>query len=320
MQAAASAAASAAAATGGADCLAGAGTGYVGDAAGARAGHASAGPAARRAVGPVAASFSAAEEEKEMDDVDADADPMSVEKPAAELSAGTDTLRWQTPTRNKKSGVWQFFLQGATPSNRLQAKCKLDGCHKRVVKAQSTSNLTQHMHAHHRDFPPYLELKGQDATTAAPADAKSPVRVRGPAKSPGRAVGVTSFMKRNDTAAARIHARLVLGFVVGAYESLDVVEQEHYRIMMRGFTNKPNLKIPCRKTMENLLTNTAMEAKEKLKGMVAGERVSLSCECWTSGGGVPMMSVTGHWVDKAWVLKSACLSVLELAKSQNGVR
>ena len=324
MQASASAAASAAAAaTGGADVLDGAGAGFAGDAAGARAGYAGAGPAARRAVGPVAASFSTEEEEKETDNLDPDTNPMAVEKPAAEQSAGTDTLRWQNPTKNKKSGVWQFFLQGATPSNRLQAKCKLDGCQKPVVKAQSTSNLTQHMHAHHREFPPYLELKGQDATTAtpaAPAVAKSPARVRGPAKSPGRAGGVTSFMKRNDTAGARVHARLILGFIVGAYESLDVVEEEQYRVMMRGFTNKPNLKIPCRKTIENLLCNTAMEAKEKLKGMVAGEMVSLSCECWTSGGGMPMMSVTGHWVNKAWVLKNACLSVRELAKPQNGVR
>lgn len=329
MQAAASAAASADAAASGAAGLAGANAGYVGDAAGASAGYAGAGAAARRAVDPVAASASEGGEEE--DNFDPDAGAMAVEKASAEQFAGTDNLRWQTPTKNKKSNVWQFFLQGAGPSNIKQAKCKIDGCLKPVVMAQSTSNLTQHMHARHREHPPYMELKGQDPTTAAPAGTKSPVAkspaakspagVRGLGKSPRRAGGMTNFMKKkDDTATARMHARLILGFIVGSYESLDVVEEEQYRAMMRGFTNKPNMRIPCRKTMENFLTHTVMEAKGELKGMVADELVSLSCECWTSGSGVPMMSVIGHWVDKAWVLKSACLSVVELAGPQNGAR
>ena len=296
--------ASDAAATSGAD----AGADYVGDAAGAGACVSDAAP--RRAVGPAAASSS-----EEEDNSDADADAMAVEKPAAETSAGTDTPRWGTPTK-KKSGVWQFFLQGALQSNKKQARCMLDGCQKPVVKAQSTSNLTQHMNSRHRDFPPYLELKGQDAT-AVTAVAKSPVRVRRVAKSPVREGGGVANISKKDDTTARVHARLILGFIVARYESLDVVEEEQYKVMMRGFTNKPNMRIPCRKTMENLLTKTALGAKDELKGMVADELMSLSCEFWTSGSAVPMLSVTGHWVDKNWVFKSACLAVLELAGSQS---
>ena len=269
-----------------------------------------AGDAARLAAGAAAAAASESEED--------DSDPDPDGKPVSDKSTGVaGTLTWDVPT-NKKSGVWQFFLQGGEPSNKQQAKCQVDGCEKPIVKAQSTINLSQHMHAHHREFPPYVEYKGTNAT-AVKAAPKSPARTKSPSREGSTTSKIGIKRKKDDTGSA-LHSRLILGFIVGGYQSLDVVEEEQYRVMMRGFTNKPNMRIPCRKTMEMLVANTAIEAKGKLKEMVAGELLSLSCECWTSGRQMRMMGVTGHWIDKNWVLQSACLSVVELAGSDNGSR
>ncbi|CAN0594966.1 unnamed protein product [Laminaria digitata] len=126
------------------------------------------------------------------------------------------------------------------------------------------------------------------------------------------------FIKREDESA--LHQRLILGFIVVGHKSISVVEEEGYKTMMRGFTKRPSLQIPCRRTMHKLLTHTAVVAREKLKVLSAGQEVSLTCDGWTSGNGLVMLGVTGHWINKDWKLVCACFDVSELAGSHDGIR
>ncbi|CAN0591401.1 unnamed protein product, partial [Laminaria digitata] len=57
-----------------------------------------------------------------------------------------------------------------------------------------------------------------------------------------------------------------------------------------------------------------------LKELVRGQKVSLTCDGWTSGNEIPMMAVTAHWINEDWELKSACLSMSELTGSHTGIR
>eukprot|EP00904_Undaria_pinnatifida_P006180 jgi/Undpi1/2692/HiC_scaffold_14.g06070.m1 len=97
---------------------------------------------------------------------------------------------------------------------------------------------------------------------------------------------------------ADIHQRLILGFIVGGHKSIAVLEEEGYKVMVRGFTKRPSLQIACRKTIAKLVTHTAVVAREKLKAMSAGEELCITTDGWTSTNGLPMMGVIGHWIDK----------------------
>lgn len=117
-----------------------------------------------------------------------------------------------------------------------------------------------------------------------------------------------------------MHRRLVLGFIIGGHKPLSVVDEPEFKSMIRGFANRPNLSIPTRASVTELLTDKAIVARVKLKGMVKGQQLSLTCDGWTSGNEIPMMAVTGHWIDDNWEMKSACLSVFEIGGSHTGVR
>ena len=102
--------------------------------------------------------------------------------------------------------------------------------------------------------------------------------------------------------------------------SVSVVNEDGFKTMVRGFTKRPSLQIPCRKTMAKPATHTAVVAREKLKAMLHGEDLCLTCHSWTPGNGLSMLGVTGHWTDNDWKLVCACFDVSELERSHNDVR
>lgn len=235
--------------------------------------------------------------------LDAGADkPSALEQPLAVESGAT--VMWRKP-KNKKSSLWAFFLQG-TEKGKKRAKCTAVSCKKPVVMAQATSNLFQHMTSHHKNLPAFVEYVKTEAH-------KTVGKYEGHAKEGG----IMGYMNRDESA---VHQRLILGFLVGGHKSVSVVEEDGFKTMMRGFSKRPSLHIPCRKTMAKLVTHTAIVAREKLKAMSNGEDLCLTCDGWTSGNGLAMMGVTEHWIDKDWKLVCACFDVSELEGSHNGVR
>ncbi|CAN0288857.1 unnamed protein product, partial [Scytosiphon promiscuus] len=137
------------------------------------------------------------------------------------------------------------------------------------------------------------------------------------AKVTGKDGGIMKYVTKDE---AGVHSRLILGFIVGGHKAMSVVEEEHFAIMLRGFARRPNLVIPCRRTVSTLLAETAIVARIGLKELVRDQKVSLTCDGWTLGNEIPMMAVTAHWINKDWELKSACLSVFELTGSHTGTR
>lgn len=78
--------------------------------------------------------------------------------PDLEDAAG---VKLQEP-QQKTSALWSFFLQGKGKPNKL-AECMAIGFKKPLVKAQSTSNWSQHMDRHHKDRPAYAALSQNTA-------------------------------------------------------------------------------------------------------------------------------------------------------------
>lgn len=210
--------------------------------------------------------------------------------------------RWKSPVQ-KKSPLWKFFLQGADKAHKDLALCKVTGCNKKI-SAKATTNLKQHMNAKHKKHAPWADFLKQKALQKA-------------GKIPNDSGEIQNYFVADEEAR---HTRLVLGFIIGGHKPLTVVEEPEFQKMLRGFTKRPNLVVPSRASVGDLLTEKAIVARTGLMDMVKGQQLSLTCDGWTSGNEIPMMAVTAHWIDDAWKMKSACLGAFEVAGSHTGVR
>lgn len=199
--------------------------------------------------------------------------------------------------------MWEFFDQG-TVSAKKKARCKIDDYPKPIIQAQATPNWTQNLDAHYKQHEPYADL----------VEGKAHASV---GKAPAREQGMLQLLNRGE---GEIHLRLILGFIVGGHMRVSAVEEQGYKDMMRGFTKKPSLNLPSRKTMAKLVTHTAIVARQRLREMVASETVCLTCDGCTSGNGLSMMGVAAHWVNQDRELISACLYVFELPGSHDSAR
>ncbi|CAM9493238.1 unnamed protein product [Sphacelaria rigidula] len=74
------------------------------------------------------------------------------------------------------------------------------------------------------------------------------------------------------------HTRLVLGFIVGGHKPLTVVEELEFQKMLRGFTKRPNLVVPSRASVGDLLTEKAIVARTGVMEMVKGQQLSMTCD------------------------------------------
>lgn len=107
-----------------------------------------------------------------------------------------------------------------------------------------------------------------------------------------------------DTAAA--HRQLVLEFVVGGLNPLSVVDEPHFKAIMHGFAEDVTLTLPGRSTISTLVGEKVATAKTRLKEMLRGQSVSLTCEMSSTSWDqleTPIMGiVTAHWIDADWEL------------------
>lgn len=127
--------------------------------------------------------------------------------------------------------------------------------------------------------------------------------------------GEKVLKKSESTDPAAAHKQLILDYVVEGLNPLDFVDDPHFRAMLRGFAEDNTLVLPDRGAISALVGEKVATAKIRLKDMVRGEAVSLTCRSWMPGGETTMMAVTAHWVDADWELQSACLAVVKVSTS-----
>lgn len=108
------------------------------------------------------------------------------------------------------------------------------------------------------------------------------------------------------------HQCPILGFIVGGHKAIAVVGEAELKAMLGGLSRKPNLAIPCRRTIAPLATEKAIIARHGLKKLMTDQEVSVTGDGWTSTNKIAMMAVTAHWINVKWDLKSACFGVFEL--------
>ncbi|KAL5571370.1 hypothetical protein UlMin_020967 [Ulmus minor] len=77
---------------------------------------------------------------------------------------------------------------------------------------------------------------------------------------------------------------------------------------------QPRFVIPSRMTVKRDVVKLYLSEMVKLKNelTVAGQRVSLTTDCWTSRQQIPYLCLTAHWIDCNWCLKKRILSFVQI--------
>lgn len=227
--------------------------------------------------------------------------------------------KWAAPNQRGKPittvAEWKFFLAGAEAVNKRKALCTIGTCGtKALLDSAKAPSLRRHLKDHHPEHAEYFQQQHKKGGASTKEDDDDDGR-----KGSGLVGGTLKHAGAADQATAE-HRRLVLGFIVGGLQPLSVVDEPCFKLMLSGLARNNDLAIPGRGSMSALVGEKATAARERLKQMLAGQAVSLTCDGWTSDhcDEVPMMRVTAHWIDEKWDSQSACLSVFELPRAYTG--
>ena len=80
----------------------------------------------------------------------------------------------------------------------------------------------------------------------------------------------------------------------------------------------PDYKVPTKKTVNKYLSLVYDECKEQLIGELAGQKVAVTTDLWTSIGARSYMTVTGHYIDDEWEMHSPVLGTRTLDDRHTG--
>ncbi|KAM4557777.1 E3 SUMO-protein ligase ZBED1-like [Odontesthes bonariensis] len=108
----------------------------------------------------------------------------------------------------------------------------------------------------------------------------------------------------DDKRANEITKRIV-NMIVKDMLPLSVADGEGFRELM-GFI-EPGYRIPSRKTFTNRLEQQYAEKKAELKEKLASADVALTTDCWTALTTESYITVTCHYIEEDWQVKSAVL-------------
>ena len=78
---------------------------------------------------------------------------------------------------------------------------------------------------------------------------------------------------------------------------------------------EPDYVVPTRKTMSAKIKNMHSDGLNALTKAVRGKSVALTTDHWTSGATESFMTVTIHYIDDEWILRSCVLHTIEMPES-----
>lgn len=98
----------------------------------------------------------------------------------------------------------------------------------------------------------------------------------------------------------------------------NIVEKQGFLHLMK--TVAPTYVVPSRKTIaENKVPILYEKTKNKIKeDFLQMKYVSLTTDCWTSCANDPYISLTAHYINMSWHLKSCCLNCQSMMVNHTG--
>lgn len=201
---------------------------------------------------------------------------------------------------NRNSVVWVWFGYKKTDTDQKKVICKI--CHREVATTDSnTTNLFYHLKTRHAEQ--YNDsLKMQQSTKA---NVKAVEK-----KSTQASIKESMFKGTPYDKDSRRHIEIT--DAISAYICVDMVPV--YSVEKKGFralvkTLDPRYKIPDRKHFSDVqLPRKYEECRAKVKEELEHVKYyALTTDLWSSRVTQPYMSLTIHFINNDWVLRSRCL-------------
>ena len=188
-------------------------------------------------------------------------------------------------------------------------------CDKSFAYHGSNRSLTYHLQKKH--LSQYSKLQ--------PTKSASFGQFTAPASSTSKQTTLSQFCRRSDQPVSAIVQRDITisltKWIASSGRPISMVEDDGLQQLLRTALQNDEYKIPCRLTIDKMLThmyNTKMESiKEAVKNSKA---VALTSDFWTSLGNESYCGIICHWITDDWNLKGvvlACVHVVERHYSVN---
>ena len=188
-------------------------------------------------------------------------------------------------------------------------------CDKSFAYHGSNTSLTYHLQKKH--LLQYSKLQ--------PTKSASFGQLTAAASSTSKQTTLSHFCRRsNQPVSVTLQRDITISltkWIASSGRPISMVEDDGLQQLLRTALQNDEYKIPCRRTIDKMLTdmyNTKIESiKEAVKNSKA---VALTSDFWTSLGNESYCGIVCHWITDDWNLKSvvlACVHVVERHFSVN---
>lgn len=215
-------------------------------------------------------------------------------------SSSVDRKKLRDAPANFKSKVWApfgFWSVAGTKLDKDYAVCK--NCLLKVRYTGGTTNMHSHLLRHHPEL--------TEKAVAVSSPAQPSVDTFFQAKLPFNSARATSIT----------HGISV--YMCKALRPYNTAENDGFCYMMCIL--EPRYDIPSRKHFsDKIIPALYEETRAKVQDLLLPvERVGLTCDGWTSRATESYLTVTAHFINKEWELKSYVLQTRAMSGSHTGV-
>lgn len=217
----------------------------------------------------------------------------------------------QKQTRKRKSAVWNFFEEVQVPSKKkrgemeVKVKCKACGTLLTKNKSGTTSHWQRHL-----DQCDYFkkEQKSKIQTTINFPGTEGEGGIEGDLP----ALSVPGFY---DPAKIR---ELICKMIIVHELPFIIVEYTWFNVLLKALNS--SYKKVSRATIRNDCMKLYESEKELLrKSLKNVNRISLTCDLWTSKQTICYMSLVAHYIDANWTMHCRVINFMELDPPHSGV-
>lgn len=235
--------------------------------------------------------------------------------------ASEDYIKLTKPL-GSKSGVWETFglpvyeNNGARSTDKSKVVCKL--CNAHLKYNGNTTNMQKHIDRHHMSVSSSSRSVTSDTDSEA-EKVKIDASQRRTVSGQLRLTELNSTKYSFDSQKAKTLNRKVGVFIAKDLRPLSIVDNLHFREFVRELD--PRYSLPTRKYFsEKVIPQLYSEVKDKIIAeLKETESVALTTDSWTSRACESYVTITVHFMQSDWNMKSYVLQTRHLYVSHTGV-
>ena len=196
----------------------------------------------------------------------------------------------------KRSAVWQHF-EMVEVNGRRKTKCNI--CNFELAYNGGTSAMQNHLKKHPASVEP---KKSQASDTSSKQQTLKQV------------MGARSGIKMTER--YQLLVRRIAEMCALDFRPLSIVNGEGFQSLVGNLD--PNFKVPCHTTVKNLHKIYCEKKEEMMKAVSSQSGVALRTDLWTSAPTGGYITLTSHYIDENWELRSQVLATRTMLERHTG--